>query len=81
MNVLVVGGVFFRGGLVMSVIESRVSGKCFIGGSRVSSSGRRGGRRDGGGVVGDDSVYDFVNLRYRGDIERFRRGGCRRNAG
>ena len=25
-------------------------------------------------VVVDDGIYDFVNLRYRDDIERYRRG-------
>ena len=60
----------------MSVIESRVSDRCFIGGSRVSSSKKRGGHHDGEVVVNVDSIYDFVNLRYRDDIERFRRGGC-----
>ena len=65
----------------MSVIESRMNDKHFIGGSKVSSSKKRGGHHNKGVVVNDDSIYDFVNLRYRGDIERFRRGGCRRNAG
>ena len=65
----------------MSVIESRMSDKCFIGGAKVSSSRKRGGRHNGRGAVDGDSIYDFVNLRYRDDIERFRRGGCRRNAG
>ena len=61
----------------MSVIGLRMCDKCFIGGSRVSSSKKRGGRHGEEVVVDDDSIYDFVNLRYRGDIERFRRGGCR----
>lgn len=26
------------------------------------------------GVKVDDGIYDFVNLRYRDDIERYRRG-------
>lgn len=65
----------------MSVIESRMSDKQFISGAKVSSSRRRGGRYNRGGAVGDDSIYDFVNLRYRDDIERFRRGGRLRNAG
>ena len=64
----------------MSVIESRVSDKHFIGGSKVSSSKKRGGRHNKGVTVDGDSIYDFVNLRYRDDIERFRRGSCRRNA-
>ena len=65
----------------MSVIESRMSDKHFIGGSKVSSSKKRGGHHNRGFAVNDDSIYDFVNLRYRDDIERFRRGGGRRNAG
>ena len=60
----------------MSVIESRMSDRHFIGGSKVSSSKKRGGYRNRGVDVNDDSIYDFVNLRYRDDIERFRRGGC-----
>ena len=65
----------------MSVIESRMSDKHFIGGSKVSLSRKCGGRHNKEVSVNDDSIYDFVNLRYRDDIERFRRGGCRRNAG
>lgn len=65
----------------MSVIGSRMSDKRFIRGSKVSSSKKRGGHHNGGVAVDGDSIYDFVNLRYRDDIERFRRGGCRRNAG
>ena len=60
----------------MSLIESRRSDKYFISGVKVSSSKKRGGRHNKGGAVGDNSIYDFVNLRYRDDIERFRRGGC-----
>lgn len=70
------GGMFLKGGLIMSVIESRMSDKHFIGGSKVSSSKKRGGHYNKGVAVNDDSIYDFVNLRYRDDIERFRRGGC-----
>lgn len=64
----------------MSLIESRRNGKHFIGGVRVSSSKKRGGRHNKVVTVDDNSIYDFVNLRYRDDIERFRRGGCRRKA-
>lgn len=64
----------------MSLIESRWDDKHFISGVKVSSSKKRGGRHNKEVTV-DDSIYDFVNLRYRDDIERFRRGGCRRNAG
>lgn len=66
---------------MMSLIESRRNDKHFICGVKVSSSKKRGGRHNKGVTVDDDSIYDFVNLRYRDDIERFRRGGCRRNAG
>ena len=72
---------FLKGRLIMSVIESRMNDKHFIGGSKVSSSKKRGGHHNREVAVNDDSIYDFVNLRYRDDIERFRRGGCRRNAG
>ena len=81
LNALIVGGILLKGRLIMSVIESRMSDKYFIGGSKVSSSKKRGGHHNKEVAVNDDSIYDFVNLRYRGDIERFRRGGCRRNAG
>lgn len=81
LNALIVGGIILKGMLIMSVIESRMSDKYFIGGSKVSSSKKRGGHHNRGVAVNDDSIYDFVNLRYRDDIERFRRGGCRRNAG
>ena len=65
----------------MSLIESRGDDEHFICGVEVSSSKKRGGCHNRGVVVDDDSIYDFVNLRYRDDIERFWRGGCRRNAG
>lgn len=77
MNAFIVGGgMFFKGRLIMSVVESRMSDKLFIGGSKVSSSKKRGGHHNREVAVNVDSIYDFVNLRYRGDIERFRRGGC-----
>lgn len=60
----------------MSLIESRRNDKYFISGVKVSSSKKRGGYHNRGGAVDDNSIYDFVNLRYRDDIERFRRGGC-----
>ena len=81
LNALIVGGILLKGRLIMSVIESRMSDKHFIGGSKVSSSKKCGGHHNRGVAVNDDSIYDFVNLRNRDDIERFRRGGCRRNAG
>ena len=36
-------------------------------------SRKRGGRHNKIVAV-DDGIYDFVNLRYRDDIERYRRG-------
>lgn len=73
----IVGGILLKKGrLVMSLIESRRNDKCFVGGVKVSSSKKRGGHHNREGAVDDNSIYDFVNLRYRDDIERFRRGGC-----
>lgn len=81
MNALIVGGILLKRRLMMSLIESRGDDKQFICGVKVSSSKKRGGRHNKGVTVDDNSIYDFVNLRYRDDIERFRRGGWRRNAG
>ena len=39
LNALIVGGILLKGRLIMSVIESRMSDKHFIGGSKVSSGG------------------------------------------
>lgn len=76
MNALIVGVHSFKGRLMMSLIESRRNDKHFICGVKVSSSKKCGGRHNKGVTADDDSIYDFVNLRYRDDIERFRRGGC-----
>lgn len=74
---LIVGGHSFKKGrLVMSIIESRRNDKYFISGVKVSSSKKRGGHHNREVAVNVDSIYDFVNLCYRDDIERFRRGGC-----
>lgn len=57
----------------MSLISSRVNAKQAITGVKVDSRKRkRGGRHNKDVVV--DGIYDFVNLRYRDDIERYRLG-------
>lgn len=56
----------------MSLISSRVNVKQAITGAKVDSR-KRGGRHNKI-VAADDGIYDFVNLRYRDDIERYRRG-------
>lgn len=59
----------------MSLISSRVNAKQAITGVKVDSRKRkRGGRHNNKIVAADDGIYDFVNLRYRDDIERYRRG-------
>lgn len=77
---LLLGCILLKGRLMMSLIESRRNDKHFICGVKVSSSKKRGGRHNKGVTADDNSIYDFVNLRYRDDIERFRRGGCCRKA-
>lgn len=59
----------------MSLISSRVNAKQAITGVKVDSRKRklRGGRHNKI-VAADGGIYDFVNLRYRDDIERYRRG-------
>ena len=57
----------------MSLISSRVNAKQAITGVKVDSRKRKLGGRHNKDVV-DDGIYDFVNLRYRNDIERYRRG-------
>lgn len=81
MNALIVGDILLERRLMMSLVESRGDGEHFVSGVKVSSGKKRGGRHNKGVAVDGDSIYDFVNLRYRDDIERFRRGGCRCNAG
>lgn len=56
----------------MSLISSRVNYKQAITGVKVDSR-KRGGRHNKI-VAADDGIYAFVNLRYRDDIERYRRG-------
>lgn len=41
--------------------------------SLIRGNGNSGGRHNKIVAV-DDSIYDFINLRYRDDIERYRRG-------
>ena len=55
----------------MSLISSRMNDKQAI---KVDSRKRKRGGRHNKDVVVDDGIYDFVNLRYRDDIERCRRG-------
>lgn len=60
----------------MSLIISRVNDKQAITGVKVDSRKRkrkRGGRHNKD-IAAVDGIYDFINLRYRGDIERYRRG-------
>lgn len=58
----------------MALISSRVNDKQFITDVKVDSRKRKLGGRHNKNVVIDDGIYDFVNLRYRDDIERYRRG-------
>lgn len=58
----------------MSLISSRMNDKQTITGVKVDSRKRKrkfGGRHNKD-IVTDDGIYDFVNLRYRDDIERYR---------
>lgn len=58
----------------MSLISSRVNAKQAITGVKVDSRKRKLGGRHNKDIAVDDGIYDFVNLRYRDDIERYRRG-------
>lgn len=58
----------------MSLISSRVDAKQAITDVKVDSRKRKRGGRHNKIVAADDGIYDFVNLRYRDDIERYRRG-------
>lgn len=58
----------------MSLISSRVNDKQAITAVKVDSRKRKRGGRHNKIVAADDGIYDFVNLRYRDDIERYRRG-------
>lgn len=60
----------------MSLISSRMNDKQVITAVKVDSRKRkrkRGGRHNKD-IAAVDGIYDFVNLRYRDDIERYRRG-------
>ena len=56
------------------LISSRVNAKQAITDVKVDSRKRKRGGRHNKIVAADDGIYDFVNLRYRDDIERYRRG-------
>lgn len=56
------------------LISSRVNAKQAITGVKVDSRKRKLGGRHNKIVAADAGIYDFVNLRYRDDIERYRRG-------
>lgn len=58
----------------MSLISSRVNDNQFITGVKVDSRKRKRGGRHNKDIEAVDGIYDFVNLRYRDDIERYRRG-------
>ena len=58
----------------MSLISSRVNDKQAITGVKVDSRKRKRGGGHNKDIVTDDGIYDFINLRYRDDIERYRRG-------
>lgn len=58
----------------MSLISSRVNAKQAIQVLRlVRGNGNSGGWHNKD-IAADDGIYDFINLRYRDDIERYRRG-------
>lgn len=58
----------------MSLISSRMNAKQAITAVKVDSRKRKLGGRHNKDAVVDDGIYDFVNLRYRDDIERYRLG-------
>lgn len=58
----------------MSLISSRVNAKQAITGVKVDSRKRKLGGGHNKIVAADGGIYDFVNLRYRDDIERYRLG-------
>lgn len=58
----------------MSLIISRMNDKQPITGVKVDSRKRKRGSRHNKDIAAVDGIYDFINLRYRGDIERYRRG-------
>ena len=58
----------------MSLISLKMNTKNFIGGTKVKSQKCS---RHNKSYVSSESIYDFVNLRYREDIERFRQGNSK----
>ena len=56
------------------LISSRVNAKQDITAVNVDSRKRKLGGRHNKIVAADDGIYDFINLRYRDDIERYKRG-------
>ena len=58
----------------MSLCSSRMNDKQATTAVKVDSRKRKLGGRHNKDIVTDDGIYDFVNLRYRDDIERYRRG-------
>lgn len=64
----------FRKGIEMALISSLRNDKQSITGVKVDSRKRKLGGRHNKDIAGDDGIYDFVNLRYRDDIERYRLG-------
>lgn len=58
----------------MSLISSRVKAEQAITGVKVDSRKRKLGGRHNKDIAADDGIYDFINLRYRDDIERYRCG-------
>lgn len=58
----------------MSSISSRVNAKQFVTAVKDDSRKRKLGGRHNKDIAVDVGIYDFVNLRYRGEIERYRRG-------
>lgn len=64
--------VFLERRLKMSLISSRVNDKQAT--VKVDSRKRKRGGRHNKDIAAVDDIYDFINLRYRDDIERYRRG-------
>lgn len=58
----------------MSLISSRMKDKQAITDVKVDSRKRKRGGRHNKDIAVVDGIYDFVNLRYRDVIERYRRG-------
>lgn len=58
----------------MSLVSSRMKDKQAITDVKVDSRKRKRGGRHNKDIAVVDDIYDFVNLMYRDDIERYRRG-------